>query len=120
VTLVDTSIWVDHIRAGNADLARLLDERGVLTHPLVIGEVVMGNLRDRRMFVHSMRRLPRATVATDEEVLGFVERHKLFGLGLSYADAHLLAALQLTPGANIWTRDRRLYEAAQGLGLAVV
>lgn len=78
----------------------------------------MGSLRQRGWFIAAMSNLPRVDVATDQEVLGFVERHRLFGTGLGWIDAHLLASVQLTADALLWTRDRRLRAAAERLGLA--
>lgn len=115
--LVDTSVWIDHLRAGEAELARLLETGLVATHPLVVGELAMGNLRARDTVLGLLRALPRAVVATDEEVLAFITRHRIFGIGIGYADAHLLASTQLTAGASLWTRDRRLRAAAGRLGI---
>lgn len=115
--LVDTSVWIDHLRAGEAELARLLETGLVATHPLVIGELAMGNLRARDTVLGLLQALPRAVAANDEEVLAYVARHRLFGIGIGYADAHLLAATQLTAGTSLWTRDRRLREAASRLGI---
>ena len=115
--LVDTSVWIDHLRAGEAELARLLETGLVATHPLVVGELAMGNLRARDTVLGLLRALPRAGVATDEEVLAFITRHRIFGIGIGYADAHLLASTQLTAGASLWTRDRRLRAAAGRLGI---
>lgn len=115
--LVDTSVWVQHLRHGEAALAQRLNEHEVLTHPLIVGELAMGNLAGRDTFLGALRRLPGAVVATDEEVLGLVDRERLFGLGIGYVDACLLAATRLTPGAGLWTLDRRLAEAALRLGL---
>jgi predicted nucleic acid-binding protein len=118
VILVDTSVWVDHFRAGNPMLIELLDERTVLTHPFVIGELALGNLRQRELLMNAMSRQPRATVATDAEVLNFINRHVLFGRGVGYVDVHLLAAVRLTAGAVFWTYDKRLHDVAVQLGLA--
>ena len=117
--LVDTSIWVDHLRHGNPDLARRLDAGAVLGHPLVLGELAMGNLRNREGVLGALAALPRAVVARDDEVLSLVERERLHGLGIGYADACLLAATRLTPGTELWTRDRRLAEVAGRMGVAV-
>lgn len=87
-------------------------------HPGVIGEIAMGSLRQRGWFLGAMANLPRVDVATDSEVLGFVDRHRLFGTGIGWIDAHLLASVQLTSDALLWTRDRRLRTAAERLGLA--
>jgi predicted nucleic acid-binding protein len=118
VILVDTSVWVDHFRAGNPMLIELLDERTVLTHPFVIGELALGNLRQRELLMNAMSRQPRATVATDAEVLNFINRHVLFGRGVGYVDVHLLAAVRLTAGAVFWTYDKRLHDVAVQSGLA--
>jgi len=119
VILVDTSVWVDHFRAGDQGLAGLLEAGKVLAHPFVIGGLALGNLPQRDQALRELQDLPQAKVATDREVLYFVDRHRLFGLGVGYVDAHLLAAVSLTAGAGLWTRDRRLGRAADRLGLAI-
>ena len=116
--LVDTSVWVDHLRSGDSDLAVLLDLGRVVIHPFVLGELSLGNLRQRSVVLGSLAGLPGITVASDAEVLTFVESAKLYGLGIGYIDAHLLAAARLTPGVSIWTRDKRLVAAAEANGLA--
>ena len=116
--LVDTSIWVDHLRAGDKVLAGLLDAGSVLAHAFVIGELALGNLRQRDLVLTTIRDLPQAGVASDGEMLHFIGRYALFGLGIGYVDAHLLAAVRLTAGAALWTRDKRLLAVAQRLGLA--
>jgi predicted nucleic acid-binding protein len=115
--LVDTSVWVEHLRARNAALVGLLERGAVLMHPFVIGEVALGNLRQRELVLDSLANLPMATVASEAEVLGYINSAKLWGLGIGYADAHLLASARLTPDAALWTRDRRLDAAAETLGL---
>jgi predicted nucleic acid-binding protein len=120
VILVDTSIWVDHLRVGDERLAALLDGGEVLAHPFVIGELALGNLRQRNVFLSELLRLPQADVVSDEEVLGLIDREKLFGRGIGYIDAHLLAAARLTADTRLWTRDRTLNMAAAQLGLAAV
>ncbi|HKY94652.1 MAG TPA: PIN domain-containing protein [Kiloniellales bacterium] len=116
--LVDTANWIDHLHLGDAILAQLLERRLVLTHPFVIGEVAVGSLRRRSAVLIELRSLPMTMVAEDEEVLLFIDRHALFGRGLGYVDAHLLASVRLTPDAQIWTRDQRLHTVAEELGLA--
>lgn len=116
--LVDTSVWVDHLRASDTALAALLDVGAVLTHPFVIGELALGTLRQRETILKALSDLPHASVATDAEVLHFIDRHALFGRGIGYVDAHLLAAVRLTPGAELWTNDKRLHSVARQLGLA--
>jgi predicted nucleic acid-binding protein len=92
----------------------------ILIHPAVIGEVSLGSLRRRHDVLRTLDELPGALVATDSEVVGFVESRRLYGLGIGWVDAHLLASTQLTPGATLWTRDRRLRAAALRLGLAAL
>ncbi len=116
--LIDTSVWVDHLRAGDIALSGLLDSGGVFGHPFVTGELALGNLRQRDLLLTALRELPQATVATDQEVLRFIDRRSLFGLGIGYVDAHLLAAVRLTAGTKLWTKDRRLQAVAMQLGLA--
>jgi predicted nucleic acid-binding protein len=115
--LVDTSVWVDHLRTDDKKLAQLLDAGTVLAHPFVTGELALGNLRQRDHVLSNLQDLPQASVATDQEVLHFIDRYGLFGLGIGYVDAHLLAATRLTEGASLWTRDQRLYAVAERLGL---
>lgn len=116
--LVDTSIWIDHLRRGEEMLRQLLLQGRVLGHPMITGEIALGSLADRASILRLLQNLPQATRATDAEVLGLIEGQALFGLGLGLVDVHLLAATLLTPGARIWTRDRKLGEAAATMGIA--
>ncbi len=116
--LVDTSVWVDHLRSKDAELERLLNDGQVLSHPFVTGELALGNLSLRDAILHALRGLPEATVARDGEVLHLISTHSLFGRSIGYVDAHLLASVQLTSGASLWTRDKRLHEIATKLQLA--
>jgi predicted nucleic acid-binding protein len=119
VILVDTSVWINHLRAGDERLTGLLDAGEVLGHPFVTGEIALGNLPQRGLTLRMLRRLPQADVASDQEVLDLIERQALFGRGIGYIDAHLLAAARLTTNAQLWTADRRLQSVAAELGLAV-
>lgn len=114
--LVDTSVWVGHLRDGDAELAAQLDAGAVLMHPLVLGELALGNLHERRLILESLADLAQAVVADAAEVLAFIDRAGLYGRGVGYVDAHLLASVRLTPGASLWTRDRRLRDVADALG----
>ena len=118
--LVDTSVWVDHLRADDERLTALLDGEEALGHPFIMGELALGNLRQRDVVLRALRRLPQATVASDQEVLRLIDRQALFGRGIGYVDAHLLAAVRLTADAKLWTRDRRLQTVAAELGLAAM
>lgn len=115
--LVDTSIWVGHLRAGDAGLKALLSSDQVLVHPFVIGELALGNLPRRKQVLDSLRDLPSTIEADDAEVLDFIERHALHGIGIGYVDAHLLASARLT-AVFLWTHDKCLHEAAARLGIA--
>lgn len=117
--LVDTSVWVDHLRSGDSVLIALLESGQVAGHPFVVGELAMGNLRQRKVVLEAMRELPQMAVASDEEVLHFVEERALFGRGIGYVDAHLLASLHLTPGTQLWTRDQRLHDIARQMDVAM-
>jgi hypothetical protein len=117
VILVDTSVWVNHLREHDETLAEFLDQALVLTHPFVIGEIALGDLRQRAVILGDLSNLPQARVATDLEVLHFIEQNRLFGSGIGYIDAHLLAAVQLHAGASLWTNDRRLHGVAERLGV---
>jgi predicted nucleic acid-binding protein len=115
--LVDTSVWVDHLRTGVPTLARALETHGVLVHRWVVGELALGDLSNRAGVLALLRALPQCDVAEPEELLHMIERVELHGRGIGYVDAQLLAATQLTPGARLWSRDRRLADAATQLGL---
>ncbi len=116
--LVDTSVWIDHFRAGEPRLSSLLRDGHVLAHPWVIGELALGNLSQRDEILGLLSNLPLAKSATDVEVLTLIDNHRLSGRGIGYVDAHLLAAATLTTGARLWTQDRRLAVVAAGQGLA--
>lgn len=115
--LVDTSIWVDHLRRGDPRLADLLATAQVVCHPFVIGELALGHLRRRAEILTLLANLPQAVPAAQEEVLGFIEEHSLLGSGLGWVDVHLLTAAA-RDGSHFWTSDRRLAAAAARLGLA--
>lgn len=117
--LADTSVWVDHLRKRDEMLSAYLNEGRVVTHPFVIGEVAMGNLPNRSLVLESLGQLGRTVVASDEEVLDFIDRHGIAGIGIGYVDAHLLASVRLTAGSELWTRDKRLLLAAKRIKLAV-
>jgi predicted nucleic acid-binding protein len=119
VILVDTSVWVDHLRSGDRGLIDLLEDGQVAGHPFVVGELAMGNLRQRKVVLEAIRELPQVAVASDDEVLHFVDERALFGRGIGYVDAHLLASLQLTPETRLWTKDQRLHDVARQMGVAI-
>ena len=115
--LADTSVWVDHLRRGNPALRALLDETSVACHPFVIGELACGTLRHREAVLDLLARLPSAPVAQHHEALAVVESRRLMGRGLGWVDVNLLASALLA-GAELWTLDRTLRDAAVRLGVA--
>lgn len=119
MVLVDTSVWVDHLRNNEPQLAGLLTKNSVLSHPFVRGELALGHLRQREVILTALDNLPQAPVAFADEVNLFIETHSLFGLGIGLIDAHLLASTRLSGNGRLWTRDKRLLAVAMRLNLAV-
>jgi predicted nucleic acid-binding protein len=117
VILVDTSIWIDHLRSGDQHLAILLERGRVAMHKFVVGEMACGNLRNRQEVIALMSSLPGPVEASHEEVLYFIDRHRLMGRGIGYVDASLLAAASLS-AMPIWTRDKRLVAVAEEMAMA--
>jgi predicted nucleic acid-binding protein len=116
--LVDTSVWIDHLRRGSSALAEALEREEVMVHPFVIGELACGNLKHRSETLGLLAALPSAAVATDGETLQFIEHHRLMGRGIGWIDVHLLASVMITDGASLWTRDKRLHAVAGKLRVA--
>ena len=116
--LVDTSVWIDHLRYGNDELARTLNAGSVAIHPYVVAEIALGTLRARKRLLSDLKSLPSAPTATHEEVLHLIERVPLSGRGIGYVDAHLLASTRLMTKTRLWTRDKRLLEVAKLLKIA--
>lgn len=116
--LVDTSVWIDHLRTSVALLSDALEAEDVLVHPFIIGEIACGEIKQRNEVLRLLTTLPSSVVATGEETLHFIERHHLMGRGIGYIDAHLLASITLTDGAQLWTRDKRLAVVAAELKIS--
>lgn len=116
MVLVDTSVWVQHLRRGEARLAALLSAGEVLCHPFVIGELACGHIRRRNEIFRLLSALPSVDEATHDEVLDFIERRRLQGKGLGLIDMHLLASCVLA-GKPLWTLDARLARAASQIGV---
>jgi predicted nucleic acid-binding protein len=116
VVLVDTSIWVSHLNAGDAHLKSLLERGEVSCHPFIVGELACGNIRNRAEVLSLLRALPMARMAEHHEVLDFIDRHSLMGIGLGYIDVHLLASALLSD-MPLWTADRQLRTASAGLNI---
>jgi predicted nucleic acid-binding protein len=119
MVLVDTSVWVHHLRDGDPDLEQLLADGEVMCHPFIIGELACGNLKNRHEILALLQRLPLANQAKHEEVLELIKQNRLTGKGLGYIDVHLSASAVLT-GVQMWTYDKKLNEANEGLGIRYV
>jgi predicted nucleic acid-binding protein len=117
VVIVDTSIWVTHLRRGSRHLEDLLLDAKVVCHPLVVGELACGNLKNRDEFLSLLQSLPMAPTVVLDELLYFIERHRLMGKGIGFVDANLLASARLS-GILLWTSDRRLRSAATEIEVA--
>lgn len=117
MTLVDTSVWVDHLRSDGHPLATLLAEGRVLCHPFVVGELACGSLSNRDRFLELLGALPQAQIADHEDILHLVRVREMHGRGLGWIDVHLLASA-LLEGCALWTMDKRLEKVAAGLGAA--
>ena len=115
--LVDTSVWIEHLRRGEARLTSLLQETRVAMHPFVLGELACGNLANRAELLSLFEALPRVERASHAEALAFLHDHRLHGTGIGWMDVHLLASARLS-GVRFWTNDRSLAQAATRLGLA--
>lgn len=114
--LADTSVWVDHLRAGNTRLAGLLESGEISCHPMIVGELACGNMSHRKEVIALLHALPALDRVSDDEILFFVEKHRLHGKGLGLIDMHLLASCLLA-GTGLWTLDKRLRQASLGLGI---
>jgi predicted nucleic acid-binding protein len=111
--LVDTSVWIDHLRAKDEQLIKLLEQSQVSIHPMIIGELACGYLHQRQQLLSLWNNLPRVTEASNKEVLHCLEKNQLMGKGIGFIDLHLLASTLLTPNTFLWTRDRRLHGLAK-------
>lgn len=118
--LVDTSVWVEHLRLGSPALAEALEEGLVINHPFVAGELACGNLANREEVLSLLRSLPQAPLVSDAEALMFIESRALMGRGIGYINVHLLASAALHVDAQLWTLDRRLHAVARDLHLDYV
>lgn len=116
MVLVDTSVWVAHLRKGNIGLEELLNEGHVVCHPFIVGELACGNLKNRSKILSLLQTLPKATHAAHDEVMQFIENRSLMGKGLGYIDMHLLASAILS-GVSLWTLDKKLKHVSVELGL---
>jgi hypothetical protein len=115
--LVDTSVWVEHLRHGHGELASLLLRAEVVSHRFVIGELACGFIRNRNEVFSLLWELPSAVEADHDEVMGFLQKNQLMGKGLGWIDIHLMASAFFSQ-APLWTLDAKLRREASRLGIA--
>lgn len=113
--LADASVWINHFHGKEKNLSPLLPPKQILVHPFIIGELALGQVKNRGQVLSDLKHFPQATLANDDEVLEFVERHRLFGKGLSWIDAHLVVSALLSD-AELWSEDKALTTAAHICG----
>ena len=118
--LVDTSVWIDHLRAPDSNLIRHLSAGELVMHSMVMGELACGNLRDRAAAMNLLGAIPRIGELTNGDVIACIEKDALAGRGIGFVDAHLLCAVNARQGARLWTRDRGLKGIAEDFGVAYV
>ncbi|MGD0548494.1 MAG: type II toxin-antitoxin system VapC family toxin [Terracidiphilus sp.] len=116
--LADTSIWVNYLRGGNAEMARLLGGGQILMHPFIVAEIALGSLHNRRKRLEEMEALLEVRVAQLDEVRQMIESRSLYSKGIGLTDAHLIASCLLTPGTQLWTRDGAMENVAKDLGIS--
>jgi predicted nucleic acid-binding protein len=117
--LVDTAVWIDHLHAVESTLAELLEIDRVGCHPLVIEEIALGSISQRVVVLDLLANLRQFPTVQHHEILHFADRRKLWGRGLSAVDVHLMAAVAMVEGAQLWTRDKRLKAASVDVGVAL-
>jgi hypothetical protein len=117
--LADTSIWVDYLRGGNAEMVRLLGGGQIVMHPFIVAEIALGSLHNRRKRLEEMEALLEVRVAQLSEVRKMIEARGLYSKGIGLTDAHLIASCLMTPGTQLWTRDSAMEKVAAALGISV-
>jgi hypothetical protein len=119
VILADTSVWIDHLRSRDPEMARRLSIGQILMHPFIVAEIALGSLHNRRKRLEDMDALLKVRVAQLHEVRHMIEAHTLYSKGIGLTDAHLIASCLLTPGTQLWTRDAALKKVAKALGILI-
>jgi len=115
--LADTSIWIDHLRSGNQEMRRHLDQGQIVIHPFIIAELALGSLKERTKTLALLDLLPQVEVARTSELRLMIESRRLYNLGIGLTDAHLIASVFIDSPTLLWTRDKRLRKAAESLGI---
>jgi predicted nucleic acid-binding protein len=115
--LADTSVWIDHLRSSNPEMRKRLNQGQIVIHPFVIAELALGSLQERAKILALLDLLPQVRVAQLSEVRLAIETRRLYSLGIGLIDAHLITSVFINPPSRLWTRDKRLRRAAEGLGI---
>lgn len=115
--LADTSVWIDHLRAGNKEMREHLNQGRIVIHPFIIAELALGSLRGRTRTLALLDLLPQVQMAQLSEVRLTIEARRLYNLGIGLIDAHLIASVFLNPSTLLWTKDKRLRKTAEALGI---
>ena len=115
--LADTSVWIEHLRAGNPRVQRLLDSGQIIMHPMIVAELGLGSLRQRAKTLAELDGLLEVKVAELSEVRSMIEAHRLYAKGIGLIDAHLVASCLITPGTQLWTHDNALKGVAKAMGI---
>jgi predicted nucleic acid-binding protein len=115
--LADTSIWIEHLRSGNKEMRKHLNQGHIVIHPAIVAELALGSLQDRTRTLALLDLLPQVRVAELSEVRRMIEARRLYNLGIGLIDAHLIAAVFVNSPTLLWTRDKRLRKAAEALGI---
>jgi predicted nucleic acid-binding protein len=115
--LADTSIWIDHLRSGNKEMRRHLDQGQIVIHPFIIAELALGSLKERTKTLALLDLLPQVRMAQSSELRLMIEARRLYNLGIGLTDAHLIASALIDAPTLLWTRDKRLRQAAEALGI---
>ena len=116
--LVDTTVWVDHLRNPEVGLSNLLDANNVFMHPMVIGELACGYLKNRKQVLENWRSLPTISELSHDQVISLIDAHNLMGRGIGFIDMHLLCSVLNYPGSQLWTRDKKLNPVANEFNIA--
>jgi len=115
--LADTSVWIDHLRSGNKELRKHLNQGNIVIHPFIIAELALGLLQERTKTLALLDLLPQVRMAQLNEVRLTIEARRLYSRGIGLIDAHLIASVFINPSTLLWTKDKQLRKVAEGLGI---
>lgn len=114
--LADTSVWIRHLREGDKNLVRLLEQGLVVCHPFIIGELACGGIKNRHEIISLLNDLPSTDILDHYDIMKFIEYRKIMNKGIGYVDVHLLASA-LVSETPLWTFDKALKKVANQLSI---